>query len=357
MNTQPAATNVIPFTNPPRFDWDNPDTSLLRATQTPVPAFPRKLFGPVWDRWLASVATSKNAPYDYVAASLLTTAAALIGNAREIRVGGWKEPSILWTVLVGNPSSGKSPAMDPLREAIGMLEYDERHSCDDDDSAGPSIQIDDVTAQAAAEVAASSPKGLILFRDELSGWWEKFRQHGGETFWLESYGGRSLSVRRKKQAKLHIPRLSISVLGGSQPDTLRTFLTAKQNRGLAARWLYVCPAPVRAFKLGKAVNIELAHENLGRLRDLQLVNGRPVVVDLARQAKPRFEAWAAAKAAQSWDDDESVWGQWIGKQRGFAMRMALVLEHLWWAADPKGRPEGPGQVRSSLRQSGTRAEK
>ena len=104
MKTQTHTYNVLAFSAAQKFTWDSPDTSLLRATQTPVPTFPRKLFGPVWDQWVASTAASKNAPHDYVAASLLTLAGALMGNAREVRISGWKEPPIIWTVLVGNPS-------------------------------------------------------------------------------------------------------------------------------------------------------------------------------------------------------------------------------------------------------------
>lgn len=342
MATRSAATNVFAFPAPEKFTWDNPDTSLIQATQTPVPAFPRKLLGPVWNQWVEAVAGSKNAPYDYVAASLLTVAGALIGNAREVRMEGWKEPPILWTVLVGNPSSGKSPAMDPFSDIIESLEVEKRDAHDEDDAGGLStIHLDDATAQAAAQVAASNPKGLILMRDELSGWWEKFGQHGGEAFWLKAYGARPGAVHRKDKPTQQVPRLAISVLGGSQPDTLRSFLTAKQNKGFAARWMYVCPPPVGTFKIGKAVDLSLAEARLRVLSELPLVNGRPVAVPVARHATPRFEAWAALKNSESRADDEGVWGQWLGKQGGVALRLALILEHLWWAANPDLGQEGP----------------
>jgi hypothetical protein len=324
-------------------NWDNPDTSLLSTNQTPVPAFPRKLFGPFWDEWVTSVADSKNAPYDFVAASLLTTAAALIGNSRQIKVEGWQEPSILWTVLVGQPSSKKSPAMDPFLDIIESLANAERQAADDDEASDISIRISDATAQAAAEVMVSNRKGLFLFRDELSGWWENFRKLGGEQFWLEAYRGRPHEVHRKKQRPILIPRLTISVLGGAQPDTLQTVLAAKLNRGLAARCLYVCPAPPKTFKLGKGVDLQPARTKLGLLRDLPMVNGRPVTLDLARRAILPLESWGEDKA-RAMHDDDTVWGQWIGKQGGTALRIALVLEHLKWAADPDGLPDGPLRV-------------
>ena len=349
MTTRLHTSNVLAFPTSEKCTWDRPDTSLLRPTQTPVPTFPRKLFGPVWDHWVASTAESKNAPYDYVAASLLTLGAALIGNAREVRISGWKEPPIIWTALVGNPSSRKSPAMDPFSEIISTLEAEQRdHAGWDDDSGeaeeGAAIHIDDVTAQAAAQVAEMSPKGLILFRDELSGWWEKFGQHGGEAFWLKAFGARSETVRRKNKPPIYIPRLAISVLGGSQPQTLRSFITSKTNRGMAARWLFVCPDPVPGFKIGPVQDIEPALNRLRLLRALVGRDRRPITVDVARQAKTRFENWVEAKHVEASRDPEGVWGQWIGKQGGTALRIALVLEYLWWAATAADGDEAPKQV-------------
>ena len=354
MATRTAATNVLAFPTPKKFTWDDPDKSLIQATQTPVPAFPRKLFGPAWNQWVEAVAASKNAPYDYVAASLLTVAGALIGNAREIKMEGWKEPPILWTVLVGNPSSGKSPAMDPFSEIIEALEGEMRDAQDDDDDNGLSaIHVDDATAQAAAQIAASNPKGLLLMRDELSGWWEKFGQYGGDAFWINAFGARPGLVHRKNKPPLRIPRLAISVLGGSQPDTLRSFLTAKQNKGFAAQWLYVCPPPVGTFRIGKAADTSWAEACLRALRELPLVNGRPVAVPLARHAKQRFEAWVASKHEEAKGDEEGVWGQWLGKQGGVALRLALIIEHLWWAANPHRDQDGPTVVSQSALSAAT----
>lgn len=347
MPTTPS--NVIPFQHTPPSNWARPDLSLLSSSSSAVPPFPRQMLGDYWADWVSSVAASKCAPDDYVAASLLTLAGALMGNAREIRISGWKEPPIIWTVLVGNPSSRKSPAMDPFSEIISTLESEERDEAGWDDDSGEAVEraaihIDDVTAQAAAQVAEMSPKGLVLFRDELSGWWDKFGQHGGEAFWLKAFGARSETVRRKNKPPIYIPRLAISVLGGSQPQTLRSFITSKTNRGLAARWLFVCPEPVNAFKIGPACNVGPARNRLRRLRTLVGCEGKPITVDVARQAKTRFEKWVEAKHVEASRDPEGVWGQWLGKQGGTALRIALVLEHLWWAATAADGDEAPKQV-------------
>lgn len=340
---QTASTNVVPFNAP--FNWSNPDTSLLQGTSADRAVFPAGMLGSSLAQWVEAVAHSKNVPVDYVGASLITLAAGLIGNARTTDAIGWMEPSVLWTVLIGNPSAGKSPAMDPFVEMIAEFEAEAAEELGDEDQSNWSVHIDDVTAQAAAEVAADSPKGLILMKDELSNWWSRFGQMGGETFWLTAYGARPETVKRKGKRPVHIKRLAISVLGGAQPSTLTQFVCSKENKGFAARWLYISPVPVQGFRIAKPVSIAVAKTVLRRLWNLGLVDGKPVSLPVARQAIARFEQWVDLKRRAAEADAEGVWGQWLGKQGGVALRLALVIEHLWWASDAKpGDVAGPAKI-------------
>lgn len=341
-----TSTNVVPFEAV--HSWSNPDTSLLHSTSADRAAFPAAMLGSSLAQWVEAVAQSKNVPVDYVGASLITLAAGLIGNARTTDAIGWMEPSVLWTVLIGNPSAGKSPAMDPFVEMLAEFEAEAAEELEDEEQTDWAIKIDDVTAQAAAEVAASSPKGLILLKDELSHWWSRFGQTGGETFWLKAFGARPETVKRKGKRPVHIKRLAISVLGGAQPSTLTQFVCSKENKGFAARWLYISPVPVQGFRIAKPVSMAVAETALRRLWNLRLVEGKPVALPVARQAIARFEQWVDLKRQAAEADAEGVWGQWLGKQGGVALRLALVIEHLWWASDAKpGDDSGPAKIGSA----------
>jgi hypothetical protein len=304
-------------------NWDRPDLSLLNNDAGAPPRFPDHLLGEFWSEWCEEVAAGANAPFDYVAASLLTVAGAMIGNARIITAGSWSEPPIIWTVLIGNPSSGKSPALDPLLGIIERLEATLPHKTD-------KIVIDDATVKAMAEIAQHNPKGLLLFRDELSGWWSTFRQFGGEATWLKAFGARPHTVNRSKEPPIRIPRLAISVIGGSQPDMIRSFIEAKTNGGFASRWLFVSPEPERGFRLAKATDHSLAEFALYRLYDLP-ADQRPVACPLAPEALPVLQTWVGDRRS-SVGQEEGIWAEWLGKQNGAALRIALILEHLWWAA-------------------------
>lgn len=323
-------SNVIQFMAP---TWERPELEFLSGGGlAPAPAFPKQVLGDFWAEWCADVAASANAPFDYVGASLLTLAGALIGNARTAHVAGWSEPPVLWTVLIGNPSSGKSPAMDPFIDLLGRLQS----------ATGERVQIDDASAAATAERAAEAPRGLLLVNDELSGWWSRMPQLGGEQFWLKAFGARAHSVDRKDKPTIHVRRLAVSVLGGSQPDAIRAFAASKNNRGFAARWLYIYPEPQRGFQLAGAANHVLAEDALRRL--MSIGDGTSTeVCTLSAAARSLVEPWVGSKRRAASEHD-GIWGEWLGKQGGVAMRLALIFEHLWWAAEAPLQAPPPAEI-------------
>jgi len=367
-------------------DWDAPDLSLLEGPAIPAPPFPVEVLGPYWADWCALAAKGANAPVDYTATALVTIAAGLIGNARRVAVTpSWEEPATLWAVVVGVPSSGKSPALDPLTSIVAAYETDMARDFEQTlqtytaelelaaqkkegwktsvkaaAAAGnapqampvdaqepkrpqrPRIMIADTTMEAAAEIAAANPKGLTLSRDELGGWWRSFDRYGGDgerQFWLQAHGARPHTVDRKSLGRpLLIPRLSVSVLGGTQPEVLAELLDSEED-GFASRFIYCFPDPVSGFTLSKCpIDLDGAQTALQRLRDLALVNDgqsdlRPFICGLAPEAAIVFEHWWGERRTEA-THHAGVYGAWLGKAGGLALRLALVLEHLRWCATP-----------------------
>src|SRR5690349_7800728 len=85
---------AVPFTGA----WDSADLSVVDLEQAPVPAFPTELFGEALSFWIKSQATARSCPPDYIAASLLSGSAAMVGSSRRIEPwASWSEPLALWT--------------------------------------------------------------------------------------------------------------------------------------------------------------------------------------------------------------------------------------------------------------------
>ena len=228
----------------------------------------------------------------YVAAPLLASASALIGNARWAQATeGWAEPPHLWCGVVGDSGSGKSPGADALmRHVLPRVEARmaadfpdqlrewraaaeahaaavERWKADvrtaqkqnaapplppaedavPDEPQAPRLRQTDVTIEkVAALLASAAPKGLMVVRDELAGWLLGMNAYNdaGRAFWIEAYGGRPYRVERQKLAKpIDVPRLAVAVTGGTQPDKLAA-LFKDADDGLLARLCWFWPEAV-----------------------------------------------------------------------------------------------------------------
>jgi hypothetical protein len=357
---------------------------LLSGPQIAPPEFPADILGDYWSAWCRTAAKAANAPVDYVATSSLVVAGALIGNARTIAASpDWHENPNLWAALIGVPSSGKSPALDPVSRSLERFEKEaagdfvgvnRQHLADvesarirkemwqtqvknaakegveppalpadaDEPSAPvrPRVRLSDTTLEAAADLSAGNPKGLVLVRDELAGWIKGMNRYGGDgerQFWLQAYGARPYVVDRKKSPlPVTINRLAISVVGGIQPQVLSDVMSGEED-GFAARFIYCYPDPVPGFSLAsEPVDHDGAFNALGRLRSLALVDDgenslRPFVCKLDPDAASEFEVWWRERRREA-SESSGLWAGWLGKQGGTALRLALILEHLWWSA-------------------------
>ena len=80
----------------PSDSWPDPDLTILVAGRREPPEFPLEALGPFWSDWISGHAENRSVPADYVAAGLLASTGALIGNARWVSPWkGWSEPPVL----------------------------------------------------------------------------------------------------------------------------------------------------------------------------------------------------------------------------------------------------------------------
>jgi hypothetical protein len=194
--------------------WPEPDLGVLRLHRRPAVPFPVEVLGPHWGPWVKTAAESAAAPVDYVASALLSSASALIGNARWARGWeGWEEPPHLWCCNVGDSGDGKSPGADTVLKFVlpeitrSMMQKfpeeleDARVSIEiakakqdnwkaevkaaiqsgaappprpdtvPEEPLAPRLVMDDVTIEKIALVLArAAPKGVLMHRDEIAGW-------------------------------------------------------------------------------------------------------------------------------------------------------------------------------------------
>lgn len=384
VNIQPNETPFAPI-------WPEPDPRFLRSVLPPPPELPlRDVLGPLLAQWVREAAEAKGAPPDYVFASVLAVASATIGNARWVSPWkGWADPPLIWVMCIGLPSAGKSPAIDaamkplrdverPLREKARKAQQEWQEKADlaklaeatwkeaaraaikdgkpaPEKPAGceagpcphiPRLVVNDGTIEKLGAILAKQPRGTFQMRDELAGWLEGMQRYSGggsdRPFWLEAYGGRGFTVERMGREPLTIDRLSIGVLGGIQPDRLKSLLFKADDDGLLARFLPIWPNPVPVRRPGAWADEALMERVLRRLLTLQMVTDdtgetRPWFVPFTENARAEMDDFRA-KVRELEAGAEGLLLSFIGKLPGLAARLALVLAYLHWAAESTEEP-------------------
>ena len=385
--SQAVATATRHSDAPP--SWANPDLSFLGSGRRPAPVFPSDLFRRFWHNWHKAAAARVSAPEDYVAVALLASAGAALANVRwPIAGAAWSEPPILWCGLVGSPSAGKSPAIDVVCRLVQHAEdlmaagfddlnrdYETRKhiaearreawkadvktavksgelpspmptdAVEPTPPMRPRIRVADATTERLGALAAALPRGLLLQRDEMSGWLGSFDRYGGggsdRAFAIEMYGGRFYVVDRMKNPEpLRVRHLSVGVLGGVQPDKLSAIINGPDD-GLASRILWVWPETTPLFSLAREIGTDLHAQNaFARLTELrmgsdQFGNPEPIQVRLSADAEKALEEFGREMDVRSREASGLLAGS-LGKARGHALRLSLVIEYLWWSGDCSG---------------------
>ena len=210
--------------------------------------------------------------------------------------------------------------------------------------------VNDTTVEALAPILLANPRGLLMARDELSGWIGSFDRYAGKgststdaANWLSMFNAGTVIVDRKtgNLRTIYIPQAAVNVCGGIQPAILRRALSREyRESGLAARLLLTYP-PRRARywsddDTDPVVENDIVHL-FSRLYDLQFetdINGqvKPVVVQLDAAAKSIWEQFFNAHADEHVALAGDIAAAW-SKLEEYAARLALIVHFIRWAAD------------------------
>jgi hypothetical protein len=201
------------------------------------------------------------------------------------------------------------------------------------------VQHDTTIEQIGVILHTAAPKGLLMTRDEIAGWFEGMNAYNpsSRAFWIESYNGGPYKIERRSHSHkpIEIPRLAVALFGGTQPERLSALTTGPED-GLFSRILWAWPDPL-TFELGKAApNVAWAIDALDKLRELDLAPGdspRPIFMPLAPDAQQLIVEFAREMDALKRSAGGLLRSAY-GKARGFALRLSCVLEWLWFCARP-----------------------
>ena len=306
------------------------------------------------------------------AAALVTALGSLVpaGNRLQMRQldTEWTVKPILWTAIIGPPGSNKSAtinaAMGPVQKLQGAwrksfaagehkrkLDETRRATAEkttktkpentdqvfegEAEAAKPRFRqkiYNDATTEALAVALCENPEGLLYHADELAGWlagMDAYRAKGGKdrAFWLQAKEGGDFTVNRKLSERICVENCAISVLGGIQPDKIRSLKLGMSDDGLLQRF-----TPIIIHRSGNGADIapDIATGE-------RLANAANAIADAANGALFRFspeadaelhavEAFKAKEIARP--DASSTLRQWLDKMPNEFGRLSLVFHFI-----------------------------
>ena len=369
-NTRGATISLRPST------WPAPDMSLLTEGREDLPDFPVDVLPPFWGRWVPATARGANASPDHVALSLLSTAASLIGSIRRVAPSPvWSEPCVLWTVLVGPSSSGKTAAMNTalrllraLDTALAVAHTAALHQYKADFAAAryrwPSAVLvarrqdrtppekpiydaprrrqllaSEARIEAMVDVLRGTPRGTLLTRDTGNGWLNDFthnaKDDGTQAFWRSAWSGTDWTWRHKSETAVHIASPAVSILGTLRPDQIASVLADGDD--LTSRFLFAWPEPP-PFQPLAAVPQTISDDALQALARLRDMSDAPREVPLATDALASFDEFRREHHAEAANLDGRE-AAWWSKGTSVVLRLAGVLGFLDWATRPAATVE------------------
>lgn len=290
----------------------------------------------------------------FVAVPSLVTAASAIGASSNLLVKqGWREPSILWAGIVAPSGTGKSPALDAAIAPMMRhhIEAARAHAADPD-SPRRKYVTGDCTLESVAMMLGENAHGMLLARDELSGWLGAFdKYHNGRgsdaAGWLSLHSGVATIVDRKKSESVCVPNPRLSLVGTIQPAVLEKCISSHLANGMAARLLLCQPTVLER----RWTDSELTNEHSDAWatvvdRLMSLHDAGPETYQLGEAARACFVGWFDEHNAESANLSDAMRSLW-SKLEAACARIALVLHLLDWASTDSEQP-GENLLRASV---------
>jgi putative DNA primase/helicase len=224
--------------------------------------------------------------------------------------------------------------------------------------------VNDATFEALHQTMSDNPAGILLIRDELTGWWSMLDRAGREgerAFCMQAWNGDTgHTIDRIGRGTIHVDACCMSMLGGIQPGRLRSYLAdaladGPSNDGLIQRfqlmvwpdtesdWKYVDRAPDPASEA-------FAKRVFGNL--VALDSEGPMRFRFAQDAQQLFIKWLAKLESRVRGDQlHPALVSHLSKYRKLMPALALLFELADWAAAGPGMEGGAASPDQCLRVS------
>jgi hypothetical protein len=337
-----------------------------------VPPFPVEALPDTVRKYVKGAAEAIGCAVDLIAAPVLAVLSAGIGASRVVEIKrGWREGVTLFVAVVAEPGDKKSPAANDAKRPVMRRQAEKRSEYKDEKAAyelelrmwkaecqrarkdgeaeppppaEPTMErvyADDTTVEALVGILEDNPRGILLYKDELTGWIRGLDQYKGgrgndRQFWLSIHTNSPVVVDRKSRQgdPAYLVHPFVTLAGGIQPAMLPELGGARED-GLLDRFLFAYPhhSSTDLSDVEMESSIEEGFARLyGSLCSLRMVedvatgNYRPNVTPMSSEAKRRFKEIhdAIGRESRQAGFPTRLRGVWA-KMRGYLARISLIL--------------------------------
>ncbi len=347
--------------------------------RTEVHSFPLDIFPTAIRHIIESLHEYENFHPDFTAASFLTVFAAAMGNTWSVRfMTGWVSRPIIYMVLVGSPSCGKTP---PLQQAVAPLlkldgEYDrvyckemeayriwermsvkqrERHSLPEE-MRMPQRKchvVVDSTVEAMIAAMRDNSRGVLIYKDEIDSLLSNFNRYNGsdESYFLSLFSGTPFKYSRKSNNEhIFLSNPYCSIIGSTQPGRLAEQFGGKRlMNGFSSRFLKVYPEINKMPSWNDATMPSEILEGWERIiRKAASVNlptaqeGKTATIELtfSHDAKMRVIKWKDEVNNKAYSATESdAVRAFCGKLETYLIRFCLIIQVMHGICGESGMDE------------------
>ena len=346
---------------------------------TETPSFPLEIFPKAIRDIIEALEEYENYNVDFTSASFLTVFAAAMGNTWSVRfMTGWISRPIIYMVLVGSPSCGKTP---PLQQAVAPLlkldgEYDmiyckemetyrqwermsakqrEKHSLPEAMKM-PQRKchvVVDSTVEALIGALRDNPRGVLIYKDEIDSLLSNFNRYNGsdEGYFLSLFSGTPFKYSRKSSNEhIFLSNPYCSIIGSTQPGRLgEQFGGKRMMNGFSSRFLKVYPEIDEMPSWNDTAMPDGVLEEWGRIiRKVVTVTpstdqeGKATSIELlfSQEAKLRVIQWKDEVNNKAYaETDSDAVRALCGKLETYLVRFCLVIQIMHGICGESGMDE------------------
>jgi hypothetical protein len=370
------------------------DPAYLETLSLPT-QFPASYFPHVIERYRQNLIEKNQTPGEFVAAGMLAAFSAATGNSLVGRFGTKRFiPASLYLLMVGNPGTGKTPALihtlEPVRReqaareravaefmaspAQASLVLPNGGGCEaadtaNDTSEGESLEmmlppevryiyLTDATIPAVHYALCRNQRGLVMVADEALSLFKGPGKGGDRPIWLQIWNADNVTIARRsgKPPVVTIPRSFVTVVAGIQPDLFPRLRNPDGDDGLLDRFLLVGdnadgwpPYSHGQIDPGDAATYHDAVDRLIQHRDGGCCNtSTTTVLPIDADCSDRFESLHNRLTALLKDLHTSRrYGGLITKMVANAQRLAVLRAGIRWSVGENGGGVTPDRLNLS----------